>query len=60
MYDSTAKCLTSHISILNQSDYTALMIAVENGNESLVKLLLGHGADTNIANTNVRHRVGCA
>jgi ankyrin repeat protein len=47
--------LTSYFSTLTQRGYTALILAAENCNESLVTLLLGYGADTNLANTNVRH-----
>jgi ankyrin repeat protein len=59
IHDSTADYLTSYFPPLNQSGYTALILAVENGNESLVTLLLGYGADTNLANTNVRHYMCC-
>ena len=57
---STADCLTFNFPTVIQSGRTALIHAVEKGNESLVTMLLGYGADTNLPSKNVRHYLFCA
>lgn len=55
LYNNTVDYLPSNFPTVIQGGRTALILAVEKGNESLVTLLLSYGADTNLASKNVRH-----